>query len=72
MMVSRGIDESWVQQTVLHPETTKQDVRDASLVLAFRKIPAFDNRWLRVVYRKTEIGLLIITVFFDRNQESRT
>lgn len=71
MMDNRNIQMDWVEFTLAKPETTKIDERDTSLVLAFRKIPAFDMRWLRVVYRETEIGKLVITAFFDRNQENR-
>ena len=49
MIERRAIDQNWVVSTLSNPEVTRRDERDHSLTLAFRRIPEFDSRWLRVV-----------------------
>jgi Domain of unknown function (DUF4258) len=69
MMAVRNINEEWIERTIEKPEREGIDPKDKALNFAFRKIVEFDNRWLRVVYRRTEDQVKVITVFFDRGME---
>jgi hypothetical protein len=71
MMELRNLNEEWVRQTLESPETEEIDMKDVSLKIAFRRITEFDNRWLRVVYRRDSQSMKVITVFFDRGMEKR-
>lgn len=72
MIERRRIEVKWIEDTIDAPDTTRQDDRDESLILAFRRVPEADGRWLRVVYRREGPLCVVVTAFFDRNQEKRT
>ena len=71
MLVRRGIALEWVEDTLRSPAVARPDERDESLMLAFSWISAAGEKWLRVVYRMEEQAHVVVTAFFDRNQESR-
>ncbi len=68
MLRERRIEESWVERTVLQPESVETDVRHPERSRAFRRVPERDGRMLRVVYAREEDDLRIITVFLDRTR----
>lgn len=71
MMDRRRIELEWVEDTLRAPETERRDESDKSLSLAFRRIPDAGGKWLRVVYRQEGQICIVVTAFFDRNQEKR-
>ncbi len=62
----REIDFAWLAATMDAPEATEQHPDDPTLVYAFRRIPEFGNRVLRVVYNQTKTPPHIVTAYFDR------
>jgi hypothetical protein len=73
MMRRRNIRLEWIEDTLRDPASERLDPRDPTLKLAFRKIPEAGDKWLRVVYRmENNIEHVVITTFFDRNQEGKT
>jgi hypothetical protein len=72
MMERRHIALEWVEVTIRDPSYERTDERDKSLTLAFRQIDASGGKWLRVVYRREGQICVVVTAFFDRNQEKRT
>lgn len=72
MIEHRRIKLEWVEDTVREPEAERRDQSDESLMLAFRKIPELDGKWFRVVYREEGQVRIVVTAFFDRNQEKRS
>jgi hypothetical protein len=72
MLQRRSIKLEWVEDTLRTPTSERADPRDPTLTLAFRQIPEAGDKWLRVVYRiENRITHVVVTAFFDRNQESR-
>ncbi len=71
MMERRRIELEWVEDTIRAPETERTDESDKSLTLAFRRIAVSGGKWLRVVYRQEGQVCIVVTAFFDRNQEKR-
>ena len=72
MIERRRIERKWVEDTISEPEAEREDESDESLVLAFRRIPESGGKWLRVVHRREGQTCIVVTAFFDRNQEKRT
>ena len=72
MLERRRIELEWVEDTIREPDSTRMDESDESLTLAFRRIPSAGGKWLRVVYRHEGRTCIVVTAFFDRNQEKRT
>ena len=73
MLQRRAIALEWVEDTLRLPSIEMDDARDSTLKLAFRQIPQAGDKWLKVVYRVENSHVhVIVTAFFDRNQESRT
>ena len=72
MMERRRIALEWVEETIRDPSSVRTDDRDGRLTLAFRRIHVSDGKWLRVVYRQEGQICVVVTAFFDRNQEKRT
>lgn len=71
MLQRRGIALEWVEGTIRSPSVARVDEKDKNLMLAFSQIPAAGDKWLRVVYRLEEHTYVVVTAFFDRNQERR-
>jgi hypothetical protein len=65
-LFERTIDRNWVMETLLSPERLEADPAYPSRMRAFRRIPQFGNRWLRVVYDTAPEELQVVTAFFDR------
>jgi len=66
-MSERAILEGWVHGVLSAPEYETIDPNDAGLTRAFGRIAENQQRWLRVVYRRTLLEDFVVTVFFDRN-----
>jgi hypothetical protein len=71
MLRRRSLALEWVEDTLRDPTVVRVDDRDPSLNLAFKQIRQAGDKWLRVVYRKDKYTHIVITAFFDRNQEKR-
>ena len=70
-MVRRDIDSTWVERTVLAPETTEPDPKHPDRVRAFRSIPERDGRVLRVVYVPEGEHYRVLTAFLDRTRSRK-
>lgn len=68
MLSERTIAPSWVEQTLLDPDSVEPDPRHADSKRAFRRIPERDGRVLRVVYGATDGTLRVVTLFLDRGR----
>ena len=66
MLVERGIDREWVEQTVAEPDEVEPDPRRTGITLAFRAIGQREGRILRVAYAETDEEIRIVTTYFDR------
>ncbi len=64
MLKERGIQESWVNQTLAEPQTKK--VMPDGTTHYMRPIKEHGGRFLRVVVNEGPAPGKIITVFFDR------
>jgi hypothetical protein len=62
----RKLREEWIAEVIRSPVFTEPDPTQPGAIRAFRRIAAFGNRMLRVVYYDTGTEYRIITVFFDR------
>ena len=65
----RGIEHEWIRRTLDAPELVQPHESDPSLQYAFRRIPEFGNRVLRVVYNPSTTPHHVITVYFDRTMK---
>jgi hypothetical protein len=61
----RGIDWSWVEETVMYPTLRKMDA-DGVKEHLYRRIQAAGGRALHVVHRPENGDTLVITVYLDR------
>ena len=66
-MEVRNIPFEWVERTLRFPDWTVLDPRQAGLTRAFKAIPEFDGRYLRVVFRPEGADIVVITVHPDRS-----
>ncbi len=64
MLRERGIKREWVDAALEGPDRTED--HDDGTRHFIKQIPAFGNRWLRVVVNSTVIPEKRITAFFDR------
>lgn len=71
MLDRRGLKMDWIEDTLRDAAIVRHDERDPTLNLAFRQIPEAGDKWLRVVYRMDKQTHVVVTAFFDRNQENR-
>ena len=71
MLHRRELALEWVEDTLRDPTIVRTDERDPTLNLAFRQIPEAQDKWLRVVYRTDNFTHVVVTAFFDRDQEKR-
>ena len=62
----REIKLAWVDSAMSAPEATKRHPDDPTVIYAFRRIPEFGNRVLRVVYNQAKEPPHIVTAYFDR------
>jgi len=56
--------DEWIEQVILSPEA--QDIQEDGRMRKWAKIPAFGNRWLRVIL--LEDGETLHNAFFDRSK----
>jgi hypothetical protein len=67
----RKLLEEWIAEVIRSPVFTEPDPNQPGAIRAFRRIAAFGNRMLRVVYYDAETEYRVITVFFDRRASGR-
>ena len=67
----RKLAEEWIAEAIASPNFTEPDPTQPGAIRAFRRIAAFGDRMLRVVYYDTGTEYRIITVFFDRQASRR-
>jgi len=70
-MELRAIDPSWVNQTLAEPELRQPDPDDPTVERFFRRIPARDNRVMRVAANTTVEPARVVSVFFDRTMKGK-
>lgn len=68
---ARNIRAEWIALTLLHPALTEPGEDDPELIHAFRIIPEFGDRVLRVIYNRTKQPPHIVTAFFDRSMKGK-
>ena len=66
-MDARNIPFEWVERTLRSPDWTGNDPRHSDRMRAFKAIPEFDGRFLRVVFRPDGADIVVITVHPDRS-----
>lgn len=67
----REISPEWLASAMNEPDLTLPHEDDASLKYAFKVIPAFGNRVLRVIYNATKEPTVIVTLYFDRTMKGK-
>ena len=70
-MGERKLAQEWIAETIHSPAFTEPDPTQPGAIRAFRRIAAFGNRVLRVVYYDAGTEYRVITVFFDRQASRR-
>ncbi len=70
-MQKERIAEAWVETTISYPDFVRPDRVYPHRTNAFRRIPEFRNRWIRVVYEYMGPEIVVVTAFPDRNAEKR-
>ena len=69
----RGLDLSWVEEVVRHPEWSQPDRNDPQLERRFGRIEAMGGRALRVVVLPiTAQKCRVVTAFLDRDAREST
>jgi hypothetical protein len=64
MLQERGIARDWVQRTLDAPDETEE--HDDGTRHYLKRIPEFENCWLRVVVNVVKQPKKGVTAFFDR------
>lgn len=67
----REIALEWLTSAMNDPDLTLPHEYDATLRYALKKIPAFGDRVLRVVYNATMEPPVIVTLYFDRTMQGK-
>ena len=67
----RNIRAEWIAATLSAPAVTESDPDDPTLTHAFRVIPEFGERVLRVIYNRTQRPPHVVTAFFDRGMKGK-
>ena len=67
----RGIHPEWIEQTMAAPMVCRPHPDDPSLTEAFRMIPEFGNRVLRIIYNHDKQPPHIVTAYFDRTMKGK-
>ncbi len=65
-MGGRGILFAYIVSVIGSPERTMVDPNDPKLTRAFRAIPEFGGRVLRVVHRPDGADIFVVTAHWDR------
>ena len=69
-LAERRIARDWVFRCLREPERVDADPIGRKRSRAFKRIPEFGNRWLRVIYEESLEEVMVVTVFFDRRAGS--
>ena len=64
MLNERGIRLEWADRTVHEPDQVED--HDDGTRHFMKRIPEFENRWLRIIVNVTAIPEKRVTAFFDR------
>ena len=67
----REIKREWIDGTLEVPDLSKPHESDPALRYAFKVIPEYGNRVLRVVYNADKNPVTIITAYFDRTMKGK-
>lgn len=62
----RIIEPEWIQRVLEDPDYSERD-ENRGTVKAWKRIPEYGDRALRVVYNPDKQPPVIVTVFFDRS-----
>jgi hypothetical protein len=66
-MDAQNISFEWVERTLRSPDWTDADPRHTDRMRAFKAIPEFGGRFLRVVFSTEGADIVVITVHPDRD-----
>lgn len=67
----REIKAEWIGIALDAPELALPHENDSSLRYAFKQIPEFENRVLRVIYNADTNPVVIVTACFDRAMKGK-
>ena len=65
-MSSRGIELDWIEAALAAPDRVTADPTDVRLTRSFKSIAGFGGRVLRVVHRRQDDQIFIVTAHWDR------
>jgi len=66
MVIERGIEGGWVDRAIREPDRTEDHEDEDGTRHFIKRIPEFENRWLRVVVNVVVEPERRVTAFFDR------
>jgi hypothetical protein len=64
----RKILQEWMEKVLASPEVTEPDPVDIELEHRLARVPAYDNRVLRIIVNIKSTPPRIVTAFFDRRR----
>lgn len=64
----RNIQLEWIERTISTPDLIELDSEDPTKRHAFKVIPEYGDRVLRVIYNESSIPWSIISAYFDRSR----
>jgi hypothetical protein len=67
MIEDRKIAEAWLEATIRMPDWTEPEPRDPAVTRSFRMFAELGDRVLKVVHRREDADILVITAYFDRD-----
>ncbi|WP_446397648.1 DUF4258 domain-containing protein [Coleofasciculus sp. E1-EBD-02] len=68
-MLERNIQQEWIERTLSNPDLLELDSEDSTKRHAFKTIPEYGDRVLRVIYNPNYKPWIIISVYFDRKRK---
>jgi hypothetical protein len=68
-ILERNISQEWVERALSSPELLELDSEDPTKTHAFKTIPEYGGRVLRVIYNGINTPWIIISVYFDRRRK---
>ncbi len=69
--MEREIREEWIRLALEQPDLREADRREAGVELFYAKIPAYENRVLKVVVNVQVDPWRVMSVYFDRSMKER-
>ncbi len=69
--MEREIPLEWIRHTLEEPDRREADRREAGVELFYAKIPAYENRVLKVVVNVQVDPWRVTSVYFDRSMKER-